>query len=264
MPKITLNTLDKLKSNGEKISMLTVYDASFAKLLDECALEIVFVGDSLGNVIQGHDSTLPVTVDDIAYHTHCVKQGNQNALLMADLPFMSYASVESAIENATTLMQAGAEIVKLEGGAWLSETIETLTIRGIPVCAHLGLTPQSVHQLGGYKVQGRATDQAEKIKQDALQLERAGARMLVLECVPCSLAKEITSMLSIPTIGIGAGPDCDGQVLVLYDMLGLSDRRPKFTRTFLSSDAPSLSDAVKAYVTAVKDTTFPSPKEMFE
>ncbi|HEY0847812.1 MAG TPA: 3-methyl-2-oxobutanoate hydroxymethyltransferase, partial [Noviherbaspirillum sp.] len=210
---VTIPALMAMRSAGEKIAMLTCYDASFASLMDRCGVDVLLVGDSLGNVCQGHGSTLPVTLADIAYHTASVARGNQTALLVADMPFGTYATPESAFDNAVKLMQAGAQMVKLEGGAWLVDTVRFLTERAVPVCAHLGLTPQSVHQLGGFKVQGKTAEGAERLKADALALQAAGASILVLEAIPTALGKEVTDMLNMPTIGIGAGPDCAGQVL---------------------------------------------------
>jgi len=241
--------------------MLTCYDASFAALLDECGVDVLLVGDSLGMVIQGERSTLPVTVEHVAYHTRCVAQTARRAWLVADMPFGSYQSSPiAAYDNAAKLMAAGAQMVKLEGGAWLAPTVRRMTTRGIPVCAHLGLTPQSIHALGGYRVQGRTEEAAAQLKRDALALQEAGATMLVLELVPAALAAEVTQSLAIPTIGIGAGPACSGQVLVLHDMLDVyPGRRPRFVRNFMDG-APSIRAAVQAYVGAVKDRSFPAPE----
>ncbi|MET3135793.1 3-methyl-2-oxobutanoate hydroxymethyltransferase [Undibacterium sp. GrIS 1.2] len=248
---------------GNKITMLTCYDASFAALMDRCGVEILLVGDSLGMVCQGHNSTLPVTIQDIAYHTASVARGNKNALLVADMPFGSYATPESAFNNAVQLIQAGAQMVKLEGGDWLAPTIKFLTERAIPVCAHLGLTPQSVHQLGGYKVQGKTSAAADLLKSDALSLQAAGASLLVLEAIPAALGKEVTELLAIPTIGIGAGPDCSGQVLVMHDLLGVfPGRKARFVKNFMDGQT-TIDAAVTAYVTAVKDKSFPGPEHCF-
>ena len=265
MKKQSLHTLQTLKQNKEPITVLTAYDSTFSKLLNECGVEVILVGDSLGNVIQGHSSTVPVSIEEMAYHTKCVSRGNTNALLVADMSYMSYATVEQTLENAALLMQAGANMVKVEGGEWLYDSISQLTERGIPVCAHLGLTPQSVDALGGYKVQGRDEDSAQKIINDAKALEKAGAKLLVLECVPKDLAKEISESLSIPTIGIGAGKDTDGQVLVLQDMLGLNlDFKPKFVRNFMEDEnASSVAQAIKNYVAAVKNKSFPTDDHTF-
>lgn len=260
---ITAPSLMAMRNNGEKISMLTCYDASFAALMDRAGVETILIGDSLGMVCQGHNSTLPVTVADIAYHTASVARGNQTALLLADMPFGSYATPQSAYDNAVLLMQAGAQMVKIEGGAWLADTVNFLTERAVPVCAHIGLTPQSVHQLGGYRVQGKTTDAAEKLKADALALQTAGATLLVLEAIPATLGKEVTDLLAIPTIGIGAGPDCSGQVLVMHDMIGVfPGRKARFVRNFMEG-AASIEDAFKAYVNAVKDQSFPAPEHCF-
>lgn len=261
---MTLTQLRKIKEQGEKITCLTAYDASFAHLLDEAGIEILLVGDSLGMVVQGHDSTLPVTVDNMIYHCQQVHRSNKQALLVVDMPFMSYAIPETALENAARLMAEGqAQVVKLEGGSWLVETVQLLTERGIPVCAHLGLTPQSVHQLGGYRVQGRDEIVAERLHNDAMALEAAGASLLVLECVPAKLAAEITASLEIPVIGIGAGVDCDGQVLVLYDLLGITPgKSPSFSKDFLQ-ETGSIRAAIQAFITAVKNGSFPGEEHSF-
>ncbi|WP_460837859.1 3-methyl-2-oxobutanoate hydroxymethyltransferase [Noviherbaspirillum agri] len=260
---VTVTSLQALRNSGEKITMLTCYDASFAALMDRCGVEVLLVGDSLGMVCQGHTSTLPVTLADVAYHTASVARGNQTAFLVADMPFGSYATPEAAFNNAVQLMQAGAQMVKLEGGTWLAETIRFLTERAVPVCAHLGLTPQSVHQLGGYKVQGKTVEAADVLKADALKLQAAGASLLVLEAIPSVLGKEVTDMLSIPTIGIGAGPDCAGQVLVMHDMLGaFPGRKARFVRNFMEGQT-SIEGAVRAYIAAVKDKSFPAAEHCF-
>ncbi|TDF80482.1 3-methyl-2-oxobutanoate hydroxymethyltransferase [Pseudomonas sp. H9] len=264
MPDVTLTTLQSLKAKGEKIAMLTCYDATFAQAASRAGVEILLVGDSLGMVLQGHDSTLPVTNAEMAYHTACVKRGNEGALILADLPFMACATTEQAFANSGALMQAGAHMVKVEGAAWLAETIRLLAERGVPVCAHMGLTPQTVNILGGYKVQGRQENQARQMRADAIALEQAGAAMLLLECVPSELAAEITQAVSIPVIGIGAGSATDGQVLVLHDMLGLSltGRMPKFVKNFMIGQS-DIQGALKAYVTAVKDVSFPGSEHGF-
>ena len=260
---VTVPGLMALKNRGEKITMLTAYDASFAALMDRCGVEILLVGDSLGMVSQGHDSTLPVTVEEVAYHTACVARGNQTALLAADMPFGSYATPEAAFNNAVTLMRAGAQMVKIEGGSWLADTVRFLTERAVPVCAHLGLTPQSVHQFGGYRVQGKTIDGAEKLKADALTLQQAGASLLVLEAIPATLGKEVTELLSMPTIGIGGGPHCSGQVLVMHDMLGVfPGHKARFVKNFMEGQT-SIEAAVKAYVAAVKDGSFPAQEHCF-
>lgn len=264
MKVIRIPHLFEMKRQGQKFCCLTVYDASFAHVLSEVGVEIIFVGDSLGMVVQGHDSTVPVTVEDMVYHTQTVARGNQGSLLMSDLPFMSYATPEQTLSNAAKLMAAGAHIVKLEGGAWLAPTVRQLTERGIPVCGHLGLTPQSVHMIGGYKVQGRNEHQANQLKQDALALEAAGAQLMVLECVPSRLAKEITDALSIPVIGIGAGRDVDAQVLVLHDMLGVTPgRAPKFSKDFLSNNPDGVRGAVQQFIDEVKEQAFPAEQHEF-
>jgi 3-methyl-2-oxobutanoate hydroxymethyltransferase len=262
MADVTLTTLRGLKQNGEKIVMLTCYDATFAAAACAAGVEVLLIGDSLGNVLQGHDSTLPVSVADMAYHTACVKRGNQGALILADLPFMSYATVEQALDNSATLMRAGAHMVKLEGSAWLAETVRRLADNGIPACVHLGLTPQSVNVFGGYKVQGRDETRAQQMREAALALEQAGAAMLLLECVPSVLAAEISRSVRIPVIGIGAGVDTDGQVLVLHDMLGLNPRPAKFVKNFMAGQA-SIQDALAAYSQAVKNAQFPAPEHGF-
>ena len=260
---VTLPALQRMKETGEKIAMLTCYDASFAALMDACAVDMLLVGDSLGNVLQGHATTLPVTIDDIAYHTVCVARGNKSALLASDMPFGSYGTPESAYENAVKLMRAGAQLVKLEGGAWLCDTVRFLTERSIPVFAHLGLTPQSVHQLGGFKVQGKSAAGAERLMADALALQQAGASMLLLEAIPASLGKSVSEALSIPTVGIGAGPDCSGQVLVMHDMLGVfPGKKARFVRNFMAGQA-DIASAMRAYIAAVKDCSFPAPEHCF-
>lgn len=262
MSQITIARLLERKANGGKFAVLTCYDASFAQLLDDAGIEALLIGDSLGMVLQGQSSTLPVSVADIAYHTACVRRGNRNALIIADLPFASYATVEQAVDNAAELMRAGAHMVKLEGGDWLADSIIQLARQGIPTCAHLGLTPQSVNTLGGYRIQGRTPDQAEAILNDARRLEQAGAAMLVLECVPRELAAEVTRSLRIPVIGIGAGPDTDAQVLVLHDLLGLGHRHARFVRNFMA-EGGSIQDAVTRYREAVLAGTYPGPEHCY-
>ena len=260
---VTVVSLMELRKRQEKITMLTCYDASFAALMDRCGVEVLLVGDSLGMVCQGHSSTLPVTLAEIAYHTACVGRGNHTALLVADMPFGTYATPETAFANAVQLMQSGAQVVKLEGGAWLVDTVRFLTERGVPVCAHLGLTPQSVHQLGGYKVQGKSIESADQLRADALALQAAGASMLVLEAIPATLGGEVTASLAIPTIGIGAGPDCAGQVLVMHDMLGtFPGRKARFVKNFMEGQT-SIEAAVRAYIDAVKSGTFPAAEHCF-
>jgi 3-methyl-2-oxobutanoate hydroxymethyltransferase len=260
---VTVPALLAMRQTGEKIAMLTCYDSSFAALMDRCGVDVLLVGDSLGNVCQGHSSTLPVSLADIAYHTACVARGNQTALLIADMPFGTYATPEAAFDNAVKLMQAGAQMVKVEGGAWLVDTVRFLTERAVPVCAHLGLTPQSVHQFGGFKVQGKTTEGAERLKADALALQAAGASILVLEAIPSALGKEVTELLAMPTIGIGGGPDCSGQVLVMHDMLGVfPGRKARFVKNFMDGQT-SIEGAVRAYIAAVKDKSFPAAEHCF-
>ncbi|OJW45954.1 MAG: 3-methyl-2-oxobutanoate hydroxymethyltransferase [Thiobacillus sp. 65-1059] len=260
---ITLSTLKTMHGNDEKIAVLTCYDASFARVLDAAGVDVLLVGDSLGMVVQGHATTLPVKLAEMAYHTRCVAAGTERAFIVADLPFGSYQpSPERAFAAAARLMAAGAHMVKLEGGAVMADTVAFLTRRGIPVCAHLGLLPQSVNQLGGYRVQGREDAAAAQLIADARALEAAGAGLIVLEMVPAALAKAVTGALTIPTIGIGAGADCSGQVLVLYDMLGLYPRAPRFSKNFLAG-SDGIEAAVRAYVAAVKDGSFPAAEHAF-
>lgn len=260
---ITLPALQAMRDAGEKIAMLTCYDASFAALLDRCGVDVLLIGDSLGNVLQGQSTTLPVTLEHMAYHTECVARGNQTALVMTDMPFGTLASPEHAFSCAVRLMQAGAQIVKIEGGGWAVDTVRYLVQRSVPVCAHIGLTPQSVHAFGGFKVQGRSDAAARQLKADALAMQEAGAQMLLMEAVPAGLATEITELLAIPTIGIGAGAGCTGQVLVLHDMLGIfPGRKAKFVKNFMEGQG-SIEDAVQAYVCAVKDGSFPAAEHTF-
>lgn len=249
---------------GEKIAMLTCYDASFAGVLEEAGVEVLLIGDSLGMVLQGKESTLSVTLGDVGYHTRCVSRGSKRAFIVADMPFGSYhLSPEQAFENAATLISAGAHMVKLEGGETMAEAITFLSKRGVPVCAHLGLTPQSIHQLGGYRVQGTSDEAARVILRDAKILQEAGAGMLVLEAVPAQLAKAVTESIAIPTIGIGAGVDCSGQVLVLHDMLDVyPGRRARFVKNFLKG-SDSIQHAVQRYVEEVKSKTFPAAEHCF-
>lgn len=262
--KITVNTLQTMAAEGRKISMLTCYDASFATLLDNAGVEILLIGDSLGMVMQGAGSTLPVTMEQMEYHTRCVAQGSNSALVLGDMPFGSYQeSPAQAFANAARLMQAGAHMVKIEGGAFMAETVRFLVQRGVPVCAHIGLTPQFVNTFGGYKVQGKSESDAERIIADAVALADAGASMVLMECVPAALAKKITNTVSVPTIGIGAGVDVSGQVLVLYDVLGVyPGKKARFVKDFMA-DARSIQGAVTAYVTAVRDQSFPAPEHCF-
>jgi 3-methyl-2-oxobutanoate hydroxymethyltransferase len=260
---VTVTTLGALRAAGEKITMLTCYDASFASLMDRCGVEVLLIGDSLGMVCNGHHSTLPVTVAELAYHTAAVARGSKSAMIVADLPFGAYGTPEQAFANAVQIMQAGAHMIKIEGGAWLADTVRFLTERAVPVCAHIGLTPQSVHQLGGYKVQGKTTESADQLKADALALQAAGASMVVLEAIPSQLGKEVTELLTMPTIGIGAGPDCSGQVLVMHDLLGVfPGRKARFVKNFMEGQS-SIDGAVGAYVAAVKDGSFPALEHCF-
>jgi 3-methyl-2-oxobutanoate hydroxymethyltransferase len=259
---MTLHRLRAMHAAGEKITMLTCYDASFARLLDDARVDVLLVGDSLGMVLQGHDNTVPVSLDEMAYHTQCVARGNAHAWIVADLPFGSYhASLQQALRSAARLMQSGAHMVKLEGGGWTAETVRVLVERGVPVCAHLGLTPQSVHALGGYRVQGRGETAAQTLRQHARELAEAGAAMLVLELMPSALASELTAALPIPVIGIGAGAACSGQVLVLHDMLGITRGKvPRFVRDFVTDEhsaSRSIEDALRCFVASVKDGSFP-------
>ena len=260
---VTIPVLNARRAAGDKITMLTCYDSSFASLMDGCGVEVLLIGDSLGMVCNGLDSTLPVTLEEVAYHTKAVARGSKSALVLADMPFGTYATPQATFDNAVKLMQAGAHMVKIEGGAWLADTVRFLTERSIPVCAHLGLTPQSVHQLGGYKVQGKTAESAELLKSDALKLQAAGASMVVLEAIPSQLGKEVTELLTMPTIGIGAGPDCSGQVLVMHDALGVfPGRKARFVKNFMDGQT-SIGAAVSAYVAAVKDGSFPAPEHCF-
>lgn len=264
MSRLSITALQKLRDDGEKIAMLTCYDASFAATLDAAGVESLLVGDSLGMVLQGHDSTLPVTLADIAYHTACVARGSKRAFLIADMPFGSFQeSPQQAFRNAAALMAAGAQMVKLEGGSEVAETVGFLTARGVPVCGHLGLTPQSVHQFGGYRVQGRGAKAGRRLLQDAAELQSEGAGLLVLEAIPAALAAAVTRKLRIPTIGIGAGPKCSGQVLVLHDMLDVfPGKKARFVRNFMHG-ASSIANAVERYVRAVKDGSFPAGEHSF-
>ena len=262
--RTTLTALHKMAQDGDRITMLTCYDASFAALLDAAGVDTLLIGDSLGNVVQGHDTTLPVTLRDVLYHTECVVRGSKRAFVIADMPFGTFQlSPQRTFENAAVLMAAGAQMVKIEGGEPMAETVAFLTARGIPVCGHLGLTPQSVHQFGGYRVQGRSESQAQRLIAEAKMLQDAGAGMLVLELIPAALAREVTSQLTMPTIGIGAGVDCSGQVLVLHDMLDIyPGKKAKFVKNFLRG-AGSIQGAIEAYVKEVKARTYPGPEHSF-
>ncbi len=262
---VTISTLNKMKARGEKIACLTAYDATFSALESSCGIEVILVGDSLGMILQGHDSTLPVTMEDILYHLDSVKRTNHGSMIMADMPFMSYASEEQTLENAAALMRAGANCVKLEGTSWISRSTELLAERGIPVCAHMGLTPQSVNRIGGYIVQGRNPDKAEELIKEAKLLEESGASMLLLECVPSELAKNISEFLKIPVIGIGAGVEVDGQIMVNYDLLGITqmEKPPKFVKNYLQG-ASSIEEAIRSYVSEVKEKKFPGIEHSFK
>lgn len=262
--RVTVPQLQERARSGEKLVMLTCYDASFAKISDAAGVDILLIGDSLGMVIQGHDSTLPVSMEDVEYHVRCVARGSERSLVMADMPFGSFQeSPAQASRNAVRLMAAGAQMVKLEGGAVMAETTRFLVERGIPVCGHIGLTPQSVHTLGGYRVQGRQPDAADRLVADAKALEAAGAAIVLMEAMPAAVAKRVTAALAVPTIGIGAGPDVSGQVLVNYDMLDIyPGRKARFVKNFLEG-APSVKAAIEAYVKAVKAKTFPGPEHCF-
>jgi 3-methyl-2-oxobutanoate hydroxymethyltransferase len=260
---ISITKLLAMHAEREKITMLTAYDSTMSALLNRCGIEVILIGDSLGNVIQGHSSTTPVTIEQMTYHTECVARANTNAFLITDLPFASYGDPVQALDSAAELMRAGADMVKLEGGDWQVDIIQYLVERSVPVCAHLGLLPQSVHLLGGYKVQGKSKDAASHMLEQAIACQEAGAQMVVLEAIPSSLGERITEELDIPTIGIGAGPDCSGQVLVLQDMLGISPGKPpKFVKNFMDGHQ-SVEAAIKAYVREVKSGKFPGPEHGF-
>ena len=263
-PPVNVATLGRMKAQGEKIASLTCYDASFAALVDESGADVVLVGDSLGMVIQGHDTTVPVTLDHVIYHCKAVARGLLRPFLMADMPFMTYTSREQALQNAVRLMQeGGAKMVKLEGGAGQVEIVEFLASHDIAVCAHLGLKPQSVHKTGGFRVQGREEAAAEQMKRDAKALQDAGADVVLLECIPSQLGAEITAGLHVPVIGIGAGPDTDGQILVLYDVLDITPgRKPRFVHNYMAGHDSPLA-ALKSFVEAVKSRAYPAPEHCF-
>ena len=263
-PRITVNRLRKLKAAGEKFTALTAYDYCSAHAAEQAGIEVLLVGDSLGMVIQGHDSSLPVTIDDVAYHVRCVRRANRKALLMADLPFMSYYSEAKSLENAAILMREGAHMVKLEGGAWLAETTRLLCERGIPVCAHMGLMPQSVNHLGGYRVQGRDPRQSKTIRDEAKLLQQAGAGMLLVECVPQELGAALSRDLEVPVIGIGAGAEVDGQILVWHDLLGLyPGKTAKFVKNYLHGNPNGVQGALTQYVAEVKAGKFPAHEHCY-
>ncbi|BDH47069.1 3-methyl-2-oxobutanoate hydroxymethyltransferase [Salmonella enterica subsp. enterica serovar Choleraesuis] len=264
MKPTTIHNLRQFKQQQKKFATITAYDFSFAKLFADEGIGVMLVGDSVGMAVQGHDSTLPVTVDELAYHTRMVRRGAPSCLLMTDLPFMAYATPEQAFENAATVMRAGANMVKIEGGRWLAETVRLLTERAVPVCGHLGLTPQSVNIFGGYKVQGRGDEAAQELMEDALAIEAAGAQLLVLECVPAELATRITERLTIPVIGIGAGNGTDGQILVMHDAFGITGGHiPKFAKNFLA-ETGDLRAAVRQYVAEVESGAYPGPEHSFQ
>lgn len=259
---LKIGDIARMRARGEKIAMLTCYDASFAAMIDRCGVDVVLVGDSLGNVVQGHPTTLKVTLEHMIYHTDCVFRGMKRGFLIADMPFGTYQeSPAQAMRNAALLMATGAQMVKIEGGAYMAETVHFLVERGVPVCAHIGLTPQYVHQLGGYRVQGKGDAAAARMRADALALEQAGAAMMVIEMTPTEVATDITQALTTcATIGIGAGPRCDGQVLVLHDMIGVfPGHRPRFVKDFIP-ETGTIEGAIKAYVSAVKTGAFPAPE----
>ncbi len=263
--KVTVNTLKQMKSSGEKIACLTSYDASYAKLQDEAGVDVLLVGDSLGMVLHGEATTLNVTMNDMIYHTRLVSGASQRALIISDMPVNSYSSPEQGLENALRLVnEGGAEVVKLEGGNdEICKIVSFITEKGIPVCGHLGLIPQSINKFGGYHVQAKTKETANELKQEALALQEAGAACLVLECIPARVAADVSQSLDIPVIGIGAGPDCDAQVLVVYDMLGLTGKTLKHSKNFLVGK-DSIAGAIKAYVSEVKNKSFPSVEHSFE
>lgn len=259
---LSIDDLFSMKRDGENIAMLTCYDATFARAMDRAGVDIILVGDSLGMVVQGGDTTVGVSVPDMAYHTRCVSSGLQRAFLLVDMPFGSFHNESTAMQNAVSLLRAGGAMVKLEGAGPMIDVVAYLTCRGVPVCGHLGLTPQSVHQLGGFKVQARDDAGARQLVADASALQQAGAQMLVVECVPAALGAEVAAAVDVPVIGIGAGPGCDGQVLVMHDMLGLGDRVPKFVANFMQGDV-TIQGAFEAYVLAVRDGRFPTAKHQY-
>ncbi len=264
MKKVTTTVLKTMKQQGQKITAITAYDVSFSQLFDEQGIDVILIGDSLGMVLQGHNDTLPVSIEDMAYHTRAVRAGAKRSLVIADMPFMSYATPEQTYINAGKLMKAGASMVKLEGGVWLADVVRGLNERGVPVCGHIGLTPQSVHVFGGFKIQGRSGEQADKIVAEAIALEAAGVHCIVVECVPSALAQRITEAVSIPIIGIGAGVHTDGQILVMHDMLGISaNYMPKFSKNYLA-ETGDIRKAVALYIEEVQAGRFPEPQHCFE
>jgi len=260
---ITIRSLQEYKASGHKFSVLTAYDATFSGLISAAGIPAMLVGDSLGNVIQGQASTVPVSLQHMVYHTECVARGNQGSLILADVPFMGAATLQRSLDAATALMQAGAHVVKLEGGAWLAEAVIALKRNGIPTCVHLGLTPQSVNALGGYRVQGKDEAGARELLETARALDQAGAALMVLECVPRQLGAAVTAAVAAPVIGIGAGPECDGQVLVMHDMLGLNPRPARFVKDFMADAGGDIGAALRAFDTAVQDGQFPAAEHCF-
>ena len=264
MQKITIKNLKEMKESGERIACLTSYDASFAKIQDEAGIDLLLVGDSLGMVLQGGDNTLKVSISDMIYHSKLVSNVAKRAVIVTDMPFMSYSTPPQALGNAARLIsEGGAHVVKIEGGSELSAVVKLITQHGIPVCGHLGLTPQSIHKIGGLGVQAATDKTAKELEKDAISLQEAGASCLVLECIPSLVAERVTKLLEIPVIGIGAGSKCDGQVLVLYDILGLTSKQPKFSKNFLLGE-DSISDAIKKYVKQVKNNSFPTESNSYE
>lgn len=262
--KVTVRTLQQCKEEGRKFSSITAYDATFSHLASKAGIDVILVGDSLGMVLQGHESTLPVTLDDMVYHTACVARGNQGSLIMADLPFMTATTIEKALDASHQLMAAGANMVKIEGSAWLIPTVEQLKRNGTPVCIHMGLTPQAVNAFGGYRVQGRDDDAANQLIEDAQALAEAGADIILLECVPREVAAKLTQSVAVPVIGIGAGPECDGQVLVMHDALGFTQGKvARFVRNFMLNSNGDVLQALQSYDGAVKDGSFPAQEHCF-
>lgn len=260
----TLTTLQKFKAEKRKFSALTAYDASFSQLISSSDIDVMLVGDSLGNVIQGKTSTVPVTLEEMCYHTECVARGNQGSLLLSDVPFLEAATIDRTLNAAACLMRAGANVVKLEGGSWLADSVRLLKRNGVPACVHMGLTPQSVNAFGGYRVQGRDDDAATQLLSDAKTLDQAGTALLVLECVPAALGARISEQVNAPVISCGAGPDCDGQVVVTYDMLGLTaGKTPAFVKNFIDDTSGNIGDAISAYHQAVVAGTFPAPEHCY-
>ena len=263
MKKVTLHTLNEMKHTGKKITCLTSYDYSHAALASTNNIDVILVGDSVGMVSQGHETTAPVTMEHMVYHTQCVHKGNQGSFLMADLPYMAYATVEQTMRNSAKLMQAGADMVKLEGSRWLCESVKQLSDRGVPTCVHLGLTPQSVAILGGFKIQGRNEQDATRLFEDAIALEKAGANIILLECIPTSLAQEITRAVNVPVIGIGAGPETDGQILVFYDMLDMTPgQKPRFVKNYMA-EANTPQEAIALYSKEVKEGSYPKEEHTY-